>query len=442
MIIDHQYFHLPDPETKVWRYLSFTKFVSLLHSRALHFARADRFDDPFEGTVPEHARESLRAFLAGIHEAPDQAADEFLRLAEVSRLFAYISCWHANPAESDAMWRLYAFATEGVAVQSTVGRLRQVLDAARERIWLGSVWYVDFETVDPLLFVNGLTPFIFKRPSFEHEREIRGVIWMEEGEPAAGEGESVQLRVPEAVIRTVPVDLNQLIEKVVVSPVAPRWFAELVEAVTRQHGLEKEVVQSRLYEPPARREPQSGEAAPGGAALSISRDVVDYLHQQHLQYTELQIREQERLAQRQSEAIAGWLDGIERDLEAVRYTDGDEEVTGRRALWTFAREIPSMTLAQAMDTETFHSLYFISGRIDNAYNELMKSALPDAELELLLRRIIFFYTEALFESHVALASKAHEEAQELPDHDGTPHPVAAMRAQFERMHQIMTSANI
>ncbi len=31
----------PNPESKLWRYMDFTKFVSLLSSGALHFSRSD-----------------------------------------------------------------------------------------------------------------------------------------------------------------------------------------------------------------------------------------------------------------------------------------------------------------------------------------------------------------------------------------------------------------
>ena len=46
---------------------------------------------------------------------------------------------------------------EGVAVQSTVGRLRQALGAAADRIYLGAVNHADFEAVDPGMFFNAET---------------------------------------------------------------------------------------------------------------------------------------------------------------------------------------------------------------------------------------------------------------------------------------------
>jgi hypothetical protein len=49
----HPIFRQPDDEnTKVWRYMDFTKLVSLVDSRRLFFSRADRLGDPFEGSWP------------------------------------------------------------------------------------------------------------------------------------------------------------------------------------------------------------------------------------------------------------------------------------------------------------------------------------------------------------------------------------------------------
>ena len=43
----------PENETvKVWRYMDFTKLISLIDSQCLFFTRADKFDDPFEGSWP------------------------------------------------------------------------------------------------------------------------------------------------------------------------------------------------------------------------------------------------------------------------------------------------------------------------------------------------------------------------------------------------------
>ena len=47
--------------TKIWRYLDFTKFVSLLQRKALFFCRSDRLGDSFEGSFSKANVENRKA---------------------------------------------------------------------------------------------------------------------------------------------------------------------------------------------------------------------------------------------------------------------------------------------------------------------------------------------------------------------------------------------
>ena len=49
--VDHPCFRQPENKNlRLWRYMDFTKFVSLIATKKLFFCRSDRFDDPFEGS--------------------------------------------------------------------------------------------------------------------------------------------------------------------------------------------------------------------------------------------------------------------------------------------------------------------------------------------------------------------------------------------------------
>ena len=61
---------------KIWRYMDFTKLVSLLEKRALFFCRSDKLGDPFEGSYSQaniklrptvYKSELLAASAASIH---------------------------------------------------------------------------------------------------------------------------------------------------------------------------------------------------------------------------------------------------------------------------------------------------------------------------------------------------------------------------------------
>ena len=42
----------PDENIRIWRYMDFTKFVSVLDTQSLFFSRSDRLGDLFEGAHP------------------------------------------------------------------------------------------------------------------------------------------------------------------------------------------------------------------------------------------------------------------------------------------------------------------------------------------------------------------------------------------------------
>lgn len=54
MFETHQSFISPENENvKIWRYIDFTKFVSLLDTKSLYFTCINKFEDPFEGSTPK-----------------------------------------------------------------------------------------------------------------------------------------------------------------------------------------------------------------------------------------------------------------------------------------------------------------------------------------------------------------------------------------------------
>src|SRR5205807_1589624 len=123
----HPSFATPnDRDTRIWRYVTLAKLVSMLHARALFFPRSDRLSDPFEGSYPKMnpviCVEILRA--AGLaEEAVQQSAKHLPASHRNFRRFVAISCWHMNDFESAALWDLYGRTGEAVAIQSTLGGL-------------------------------------------------------------------------------------------------------------------------------------------------------------------------------------------------------------------------------------------------------------------------------------------------------------------------------
>jgi hypothetical protein len=262
---DNDVFKQPtNPDIKVWRYMDFTKYVSMLDSSSLFFARADLLGDSFEGSSP-HANIALRPTLhhnilqqiSKANPATDALEEirQYLQFVstsnELNRYTVYVNSWHMNEYESAAMWDLYATnRAEAIAIQSTYTRLRDCLpskvDVGLEDpspVFIGEVQYIDYET-EWFPEGNFLYPFVHKRKSFEHERELRAVFADRfQGMYYSGDNPKQGYRVK--------VSVDDLIEQVYVAPTAPDWFGDLVEAVTGQYGFaHKPITKSSLGQRP------------------------------------------------------------------------------------------------------------------------------------------------------------------------------------------------
>lgn len=225
--------------------MDFTKFVSLLDSESLFFTRADKFNDPFEGSWPTiNVANRSRLSLQGVS---DEVQKEFK--ANMEALWARnknwpkyhaINCWHMNNHESAAMWKLYLKSEEGIAIQSQYVKLKNSI-IRDEPFYLGLVNYIDYER-DIIPESNILSPFVHKRKSFEHEREVRALImkW-----PITENGLNWDLETMAGGVG-IKVELRALIEKVYVAPGTPTWFADLVHTVIGKYGFQFDIVHSNM----------------------------------------------------------------------------------------------------------------------------------------------------------------------------------------------------
>ena len=114
----HPQLFAPPDDTVLWRYMAFTKLVSLMETRALFYCRADLLGDPFEGSI---SSVTSRAAPPELKAGP--VALQQIDLRQIVRLVC-VNGWHAGDSESAAMWRLYARAHEGVATKTTLCRDR------------------------------------------------------------------------------------------------------------------------------------------------------------------------------------------------------------------------------------------------------------------------------------------------------------------------------
>lgn len=246
--INHPVFDAPtDTDVKIWRYLDFTKFVSLLDTNSLYFSRADKLGDPYEGSTPIFNKLNWKTVYKGIlsQEVLDASTTEDRKFSLWMREWTLINCWHMNEIESAAMWKLYAQTNEAVAIQSTYSLLRASLP---ENSYIGIVKYIDYNK-EWMPENNALYPFIHKRQSFIHERELRAVI-CDPPLKILDDGQSADRKPNPESGRLVPIDLDTLIQNIYVAPTCSEWFRQLVGNVVDKYGLSVSIAHSAIDQPP------------------------------------------------------------------------------------------------------------------------------------------------------------------------------------------------
>jgi hypothetical protein len=227
MYLTNPEINLPeDPDTIVWKYLDLSKFLDLLMSNKLFMSRSDKFEDQYEGTFSEPTFEEIKKLSA---DNPD-----FLKYYKTHREKVAISSWHINEYESFAMWQIFTQNSEGLAIQSTIGRLQKaVAQEPNYKQYIGEVNYIDYKK-EYIPFDDMFFPFLFKRKSFQYEREVRIITDVGDTKISLNDGLKIN------------VDINQLIERIYIHPKSENWYKNLVIQLVAQLGFDFTIEKSDL----------------------------------------------------------------------------------------------------------------------------------------------------------------------------------------------------
>ena len=230
-----------DDSQKIWRYISFDKFKSLIENDSLFFCRADQFNDKWEGVFPVKVIEKFELDTKSLQSDDGSTytmLDWHIQKEGRSHL---INCWHVDNTESFAMWKIYCRDHQlSVAIQSTIGRLKRSLNANDERIWIGEVEYIDFrkwESENRFFNVNipnTLKTFFLKWHYFKYENEIRAVINKAYTKHRAEKGILVKI------------DLPELIDCIYVSPTADNEDEKNIRDTLKENGYSFSIQRSDL----------------------------------------------------------------------------------------------------------------------------------------------------------------------------------------------------
>ena len=261
----------PNDEDILWRYTNFEVFVNLLDTEALYFTRADKFEDPYEGFIPQSIVDAYKQSLMSVTSSESEVfVEEIMKRHEASRKYVMCNCWHQNVVESMAMWEKYHMRNSGVAIKTTMEKIKNSL-LSEYSIYIGKIAYIYGNTDDDPYMQNFLQndiplakkltyfPYFQKRKEYEHEQEVRLIVDIDPFVLHALSNQTVET-VDTFLETGLPdicdigmlfnIDVNMLIDEVIVSPYAKDWIAETLRSVVQKFGFNFDVRASTLLDTP------------------------------------------------------------------------------------------------------------------------------------------------------------------------------------------------
>ena len=236
-----------DDTSKIWRYMSFGRFVWMLHSKQLWLPRIDMLGDSWELSLSgeQLAHVVSRYPLTPIDEPRtgprETAIERSRRIIHAWRRCTFVSCWTAAEHESHALWRIHCrSSSEGVAVQTTLSRLRDSVEPL-------PIHRVMYREAGSLRQTPGLIQLATeKRPMFAYEKEIRIVYRTRE---SLDDRDDESRQKPGVGIDWSPEDV---LKGVFVHPDADASFMEAVAGVVGRYAptLESKVAWSAMQARP------------------------------------------------------------------------------------------------------------------------------------------------------------------------------------------------
>lgn len=248
---------------KLWRYMDFYKFISLLQFGALWFSKLSFLADNYEGTLPFLDYESLKKKDSEIYEWMGKVGKDNAILSTADsnekdgRDLTVVNCWNINDDEDLRMWNEYTNGTDGILIRSTLGRLRKALPCDKSITRIDRVKYVDLDTyrLGDYEASQANERALLKSKSFEFENELRiltlNIIFPYCLNDDGTEMNELQKKGPGQYNQTrngiyIKINVQHLIKKVIISPKANRHQMNLVKGLLRTFRIEAPVELSKF----------------------------------------------------------------------------------------------------------------------------------------------------------------------------------------------------
>jgi hypothetical protein len=233
----------PKPNSKVWRYMNYDKFIDLITNSELFFCRVDKLPDKHEGMLtPNIISEFYDRYMKidDFYLSPmkaKQMGDHDKNHAEKYKGYTLINCWSQNMHESYALWKIYLGCQPyGVSIQTKYKNLVDSIIDNNYSYCFHNVYYANEPKDERVASVH-----YRKSKYYKFENEVRIGIFNQYleygGAPKFEKGAFIKI------------DLNKMIDKIYVTPFAPDFFYEFIYYVVKEkYKLKFPVVKSKIIE--------------------------------------------------------------------------------------------------------------------------------------------------------------------------------------------------
>ena len=232
MLKEHRNMIPANDDDIIWRYIDFPTFYGFLVNKSLFFKRLDAYSDKKEGMLPPQTVTDYHKIRWSKDYTTKAEADKWIEneLANIAsyKQFILSNSWNMGIYENYNMWKVYTRgASEGVAIQTTVGKLRNQLAANTQfsYIYSGKVSYNPI----PANNIDQFTVATNKSGAYASENEYRVLILHQFRLEKDDKGNDIRKPLHD-VGAGFTVDPGALIDKVYISPFAGGWFEPVLKA--------------------------------------------------------------------------------------------------------------------------------------------------------------------------------------------------------------------
>jgi hypothetical protein len=248
---------IPSDRMVLRRYKRLKHFEDILDD-GFRAAKADTYEK-LEGRASPPTREyeqrnsNLKGNITLQNGSEPDFAESMYETRKAARHYYLLNCWRMGTEEEHEIWKRYAAidqeGTEGVAVETTVGKLLQHLQPDDD-LHMGVVWYQKRQAeMTPTSPPYSL--YFFKDQDYEEDKEFR-VVANRGGNPVnfIDGREWMEDMLPEDVRERDSVnldgDLDSIVNKILVAPGSGEETTEEVGDLLSRHSIDADVEPSQL----------------------------------------------------------------------------------------------------------------------------------------------------------------------------------------------------